>query len=373
MRFACPTEIVFGDNALPSLAPPEKRILLLVSRSLPQAVVDRLLSALDQGGRTVDLARRGGREPDSAEVDAFIASLDGPPEAVVAAGGGSTLDIAKAVALVAAGGGKIADYEFGERRATAARPLILIPTTCGSGSEVTPYAVINNAVTGRKFTLCAPCLQPRQALVDPGLLAGLPAQHIRATALDAFLHCLEAALGNPRHRFIEPLAAAGLGLVRRHLPAALSGAPDKATAEPLARAALYGGLCISHSRTGLIHTLSVALAKYADLPHGLLNAWLAPRVLAYNAVHYQGRLAALAETAFASHFTSDREAAQDIVSWLARLLPPAASRRALARPFDPAAVTARVLQDAGLPGVNARPLPPGAVADLISEIAHGAP
>ncbi len=373
MRFSCPTDIVFGENALDALSPPGGRVLLLVSRSLPERVPERLRAILERAGKAVTLARRGGAEPDSAAVDALAAGLGEPVAAVVAAGGGSTLDCAKAVALCLAGGGGIADYEFGARPVEAALPLFLVPTTCGSGSEVTPYAVINNAATGRKFTLAAPCLRPKQALVDPGLLAGLPPLALRAGALDAFLHCLEAALGNPRHRLIEPLAAAGLGLVRRHLPGALSGAPQKSWAEPLARAALYGGLCIAASRTGLVHTLSVALARFSDLPHGLLNAWLAPRVLAYNADHYQGRLAALAEAAFDARDVSDREAARDIGGWLARLLPPEAARLALTRPCDPAAVIARVLEDAGLPAVNSRPLSPQAVANLVLEVTHGAP
>jgi alcohol dehydrogenase class IV len=372
LRFTCPTEIVFGEDAPGALAPPERRVLLLASRSLPDAVVDGLARTLGQAGCEVTPVRRGGGEPDSATVDAFAAGLKETPEAVVAVGGGSTLDFAKAVALVAASGGGIADYEFGARRAETALPLYLMPSTCGSGSEVTPYAVINNSETHRKFTLSAPCLRPRQALVVPGLLAGLPPVQIRATALDAFLHCLEAALGNPRHRLLEPLAASGMRLVRRHLPAALSGAPATSWAEPLARAALAGGLCIANARTGLIHTLSVALAAHADLPHGLLNAWLAPRVLTYNVGHYQGRLASLASEAFETQFGSDTEAAREVIAWMARLLPPDTAKLARARDFDAETVIARVRQDAGLPGVNVRPLPPGAITKLVLEIAHGA-
>lgn len=371
-HFACPTEIVLGPGARQAVKSPGKSALLLTSRSLPDAIVQGIEESLRRTGCHVTTCRRDSGEPDSAAVDALAAGVPTPVEGVVGVGGGSTLDCAKALALVLASGGGVADYEFGARPMTAALPLALLPTTCGSGSEVTPYAVINNHDTGRKFTLSAPCLRAGQACLDPDLLAGLPLLHVRATALDAFLHCLEAALGRQRQRLLEPLAVAGLGLVRRHLPAALSGAPPANWAEPLARAALYGGLCIGNSRTGLVHTLSVALAPYTALPHGLLAAWLAPRGLAYNVNHYQGRLAVLASAAFETRFASDGEAARDIGAWLTRHLPPDTARKALARPFAPEAVTARVLEDAGLPEVNARPLSPQAIARLVGEIAHGA-
>lgn len=387
MRFSCPTEIFFGpdgpgDPDTPAVrdipeawAPPEKRLLVLSSRSLPGEWEEGLQNVLKRAGCDVHPARRGGREPDTAAIDAFVAGLPGgadAPEAVVAIGGGSTLDFAKGVAALVPNGGTMAQWEFGPPPVTAL-PLYLIPTTCGSGSEVTPYAVVNNAATGRKFTVNAPCLRPRRALVLPGLLETLPRFQVGATALDAFLHCLEAALGRPGNRLIDPLAACGLGLVWRCLPGALDGENPRVWAASLARASLYGGLCISHSRTGLIHTLSVALAPYAELPHGLLNAWLAPRVLAFNAGHYQGRLASLATAALGQPFATDQDAVQAITTWITRLLPPDADAKALARPFDPAAVTARVLQDGGLPAVNNRPLPPEAVANLVLEIARHAP
>jgi alcohol dehydrogenase class IV len=371
MRFSCPTQVLFGPEALDTLAPREKCLLVLVSRSLPQEWENRLRTALERAECFVHLARRGGNEPDTDAIDAFVAGLPGGLEAVVAIGGGSTLDFAKAVAALVANGGAMAQWEFGPPP-VAALPLYLIPSTCGSGSEVTPYAVVNNAVTARKFTVTAPCLRPKQALVIPSLLGTLPLFQVGATALDAFLHCLEAALGRPRNRLIEPLAASGLGLVWRYLPAAIIGQEPCVWTDPLALASLYGGLCISQSRTGLIHTLSVALAPYSDLPHGLLNAWLTPRALAFNADYYETRLAELATVALGQPFATDQDAIQTITAWIEGILPPGTGGKALTRPFEPTAVTARVLQDAGLSKVNNRPLPDGAVAKLVAEIAQHA-
>jgi alcohol dehydrogenase class IV len=238
---------------------------------------------------------------------------------------------------------------------------------------VTPYAVINNSVTGRKFTLGHPSLRPVQAAIDPTLLRALPGPARLATALDAFIHCLEARLTRADAWLIWPLAEAGLELGWRLLPLAAATDPDDSLLAELARLSLYGGISIAHSRTGLIHTLSVAFASFCDLPHGLLNARLLPHALAHNLPGYDGLLAQVVGRCGGTPMADDAAALQRLTDWLGGLigcqLPPASGAAIRARQ---AALVARLLQDGGLPGVSHGTINEAALTALVARIADAA-
>ena len=367
-----PTRIMFGSNSLEELLPPVGTLLVLVSSSLPDPFVDSLIARWQVAGSDVFKLKKPPGEPMSTDIDQAFRNLPSIPAAVVGIGGGSVLDFAKALALLAGSGGNIADYEFGQRKIACVRPLLLAPTTCGSGSEVTPYAVINNSVTGRKFTLGHQALRPVQAAIDPGLLRVLPPEVRLATALDAFIHCLEARLTRADQRLIVPFADAGLALGWRLLPQAADETPNNETLDALAQMSLYGGLSIAHSRTGLIHTLSVAFATFCQLPHGLLNAYMLPHALAHNLPGYRGLLAETISLCSSQPVTGDMQALDRLVIWLQGLVEiksPAPTAAILSRQQ---ALVERVLQDAGLTSVSHGDISENAIVGLIRSIANAA-
>ncbi len=371
MRLYCPTEIHFGNTELQQLQVDGCVTLALLSRSIAPEYKAKIVAQLQLGGNRVIVMERGGAEPSSDEIDRCAVAVDGVVDSIFAAGGGSTLDFAKALALVKVSGGAIADYEFGSRSFNGALPLTLMPTTCGSGSEVTQYAVINNSVSGRKFTLGDDCLRAKRAYVIPDLLQTLPVNQILATALDGFIHALEALLNEVRNPIIEPLGIEAMRLIHRHLITIVQGEYGIEQLEGVALASLYGGICITNSRTGLIHTLSVAFSEFHKLSHGVVNAQLLPHALRFNRDHYNGRLKQIVSDFSAQSFNSDTDAAQYLCTWIKSLLPTTISplnRSVVASDIDH--IVDRILQDKGLPLVNSRPLDHTNIRTLVEEIVY---
>jgi alcohol dehydrogenase class IV len=367
-----PTLIQFGVGSAFELAVPEGQHLLLVSPSMPVAAFERLRTAWAERGFAPDLLVTPGGEPNSDAVDDLAANLPNDLVGLVALGGGSVIDFAKAMAALMRGGGKITDYEFGQRTITSAVPVIAIPTTCGSGSEVTPYAVINNSLSGRKFTLSHSSLRPVQAVIDPLLLAAMPVQVLRDSALDAFTHCLEALLTRADTRLIAPWAEAGLRIAYALIPHIGRQELNAADFDDLARLSLWGGASIAHSRTGLIHTLSVALARYSPHAHGLLNASLLSHALAHNLPGYDGLLARVVGGMMADTPAplDDVQALHRLTHWLAGIIGDI-------RPADDALLRQhrselvdRLLQDKGLTAVSHGDVQAAALDHLIGSIGH---
>jgi alcohol dehydrogenase class IV len=370
LELSIPTNITFGVNSLDKLLPPSGPLLFVASSSVPGVVVDGLISRLHAAGSEVFNLTKPPGEPMSADIELAYSSLPFNPVSVVGVGGGSVLDFAKALALLAGSGGKITDYEYGQRAIVRVLPLFLAPTTCGSGSEVTPYTVVNNSVSGRKFTLNHQALRPVQAAIDPIFLRHLPPEVRLVTALDAFIHCLEARLSRADRRLIYPFADAGLALGWRFLPQAGDKKPTNETLEALAQMSLYGGLSIAHSRTGLIHTLSVAFAAICDLPHGLLNAYMLPHALAHNLAGYRGLLAESISLCSQQRVTDDMEALDRLVSWLRGLVEIKSPAPAADILSAQQALVQRVLQDSGLPSVSHGDISEAAINGLIRSIAN---
>lgn len=371
-EFHVPTRVSFGAGALMSLAPVAGPLLLVTSRSVLEETVNELVTRWSVNCADVVRIDKPAGEPTSIDVDKAFSGLPRGLATVVGIGGGSTLDFAKALALLAVCGGNITDFEFGERKVERALPLYLAPTTCGSGSEVTPYCVVTNSATGRKFTITHSALRPVQAAVDPELLLPLPVSIRLATALDAFIHCLEAVLTRADSQVIAPIAEAGLKIGWRRLAEAGSTKPSETLVVELAKMSLFGGICISHSRTGLIHTLTVAFAEFVDIPHGLLNAYLLPYALAHNLSGYHGLLAEVVVGFTGEPVTSDEVAYDWLISWLEALIgrqPPFSAATIRERQDR---IVRRILQDQGLPAVSHGVIDVSSVNTLVGKIADAA-
>jgi alcohol dehydrogenase class IV len=203
-------------------------------------------------------------------------------DAVVGIGGGSSLDTAKLVALLARSPQKLDDI-YGIGLAKGPRlPLVLAPTTAGTGSEVTPIAIVTTPSEEKKGVV-APQLLPDVALLDPDLTLSLPREVTAATGIDAMVHAIEAFtsrhLKNPMS---DALAIQALRLLHANLPKVLADGSNRAARQAMLEGSLMAGMAFANSPTGAVHALAYPLGARFHLPHGVCNALMLPHVLAFN-------------------------------------------------------------------------------------------
>ncbi|HYO11602.1 MAG TPA: iron-containing alcohol dehydrogenase [Thermoanaerobaculia bacterium] len=214
---------------------------------------------------------------------------------VIGLGGGSVLDAAKAAAMVIPNGGSCADYEGRNRYRETPLPFLAIPTTCGTGSEVTWVSVITVEERQAKISVKGETMFPAWALVDPDLLHTLPARLVAWTGVDALTHALEAYTCRLANPVSDALATSAIGLLLPHLRrAAADIAGDAEAREAVMRASTIAGLAFGNADVAAVHCLSETLGGRWDVPHGLANAVLLAPVLRYNLAASESKLATLA-------------------------------------------------------------------------------
>jgi len=205
------------------------------------------------------------------------------PDLVIGLGGGSVLDAAKAVALLATNPGWIEEYEGRERYKNPPLPVLAIPTTCGTGSEVTWVSVVTHTEKRFKMSIKGSRMYPAVALVDPDLLMTLPPHLIASTGLDALTHGLEAYTSKPANFLTDVLALEALRLIFRHLTEAHRDIKNNAEArEGLMLGSLLAGMAFGNSDVGAIHCLAESIGSLYDTPHGAANAIFLPHVMEFN-------------------------------------------------------------------------------------------
>lgn len=215
-------------------------------------------------------------------------------DAIVAIGGGSVLDAAKAIGLAVANSKHPSQLVGYFRGRHGPPPLYAVPTTAGTGSEVTVAAVLSDPAEHRKLVIADTRLVPRMAALDPCLMTGLPPAITAATGMDALTHAVEAYIGQWDTAFTRRMSLAAVSLIYRHLPTAAEHGQDLAAREHMALAASYAGLAFTRANVGNVHALAHQLGARYHTPHGLANALLLAPVLRFCADAAQERLAQLA-------------------------------------------------------------------------------
>jgi alcohol dehydrogenase len=206
--------------------------------------------------------------------------LDGT--VVVALGGGSAMDAAKAIDLCAANDAPVWELEYDGPTLASGRPIIAVPTTAGTGSEAHPFAVITHDEIGRKDYIGHPSLLPVTTILDPGLTVGLPPAVTAATGIDAMTHSLESLVSRNGNPFAEAMALGVIRTVAEWLPRAVADGTDlEARSQMLMAAHLAGVGQASGTGVGLVHALGHALGTRGRLPHGTALAAVLPEVLAF--------------------------------------------------------------------------------------------
>ena len=287
-EFATAVRVVFGPGAVAELggvAGPLGRRALLVTGRTPEraeAARERLASAgiatvalAVPGEPTVEDVRRG-RDLGGAE------SVD----LVVACGGGSAIDAGKAVAALLGNGGDPLDYLEVVGRGLPLKkpslPFVAIPTTAGTGSEVTRNAVLASPEHRVKASLRSPLMLARVAIVDPDLLLGLPPHVVAASGLDAFAQLVEPYVSVRANPMVDALCREGLARSARSLRRAFEGDSSEAVRVDLALASLFGGLALANAGLGAVHGFAAPVGALFDAPHGAACAALLPAVLRVN-------------------------------------------------------------------------------------------
>ncbi len=262
-----------------------QRILLVTDPGMMRTgIVERAMEGLASAGIRVELFNDVAADPPEAVVlDATERARAAGVEGIIGLGGGSSLDVAKLVAVLALGQEDLkAIYGVGNVKG-GRLPLILVPTTAGTGSEVTPISIVTTG-TNEKMGVVSPVLLPDVALLDPDLTLGLPAHITAATGIDAMVHAIEAyasasANNNPLSRM---LATQALTLMGGALLTAVQDGSDLKARSAMMLGSMLAGQAFANSPVAAVHALAYPLGGHFHIPHGLSNALVLPHVLRFN-------------------------------------------------------------------------------------------
>ena len=300
-----PTTMRFGVGRISELAD----VCRTFGVSRPLIVTDPGLAALPMVSDAVAANKAAGVEtgvfseikanPVGKNVDEGVrAYRDGGHDGVIAFGGGSGLDTGKAVALMAGQSRPLWDFEdvgdnWTRADADAIPPIIAVPTTSGTGSEVGRASVIANEETHRKLIIFHPKMMPSAVICDPQLVAGLPSHITAATGMDALAHCLEAYSAPGYHPMADGIAVEGMRLIQEWLPRAVDDGSDLEARSHMMSAAAMGATAFQKG-LGAVHSLSHPVGAIYDTHHGLTNAVFMPYVMMFNKPAIEDRLERLA-------------------------------------------------------------------------------
>jgi alcohol dehydrogenase class IV len=293
-EFAAPTRILAGRGCVEASLRDELRALgvatvaVVADRGFADAgALDPLLAAVE--GVSLPVCGLVGEDPGVRECEAALArAVEAGAEAVLAVGGGSALCAGKAVAIRLRNAGALGDYEGVGRLDAAPAPTVAVPTTAGSGSEVSNVTVLHEPGRARHLVIAGRGYAPLVALLDGELLRTLPRRPLVAAALDALSHALESLWVHGSSRFTGAFGLAAAGHLRRALPRALDGDVD--AMQQLIEASAMANLACGNSGLGLVHALTSAPS--VSLPHGYQNAVLLPHVAQFNRAHVAPAVAA---------------------------------------------------------------------------------
>lgn len=320
-----PTKVLFGVGSIAKLGQACRQAGIarpLVVTDAGLAAAPPLLAALDvlrKEGLGASLFSDVRSNPVAANVEAGLAVLwAGGHDGVVAVGGGSGLDTGKVIAFMAGQKRPMWDFEdIGDwwTRADPAGilPIVAVPTTAGTGSEVGRAGVITDESTHTKKIIFHPLMMPKTAILDPALTVGLPAKLTAGTGMDALAHCLEAYLAPGFHPMAEGIAVEGMRLVKEALPAAVRDGADLAARGRMLTASAMGAVAFQKGLGG-IHSLSHPVGSVYDTHHGLTNAVFMPYVLAFNRPVIEAKLERLA-----AWLGLDRGGYDGMLSWVLAL------------------------------------------------------
>ena len=285
-----PTRILFGVGTAQQVGTEATRLgishaLVVTDSGLAQTEIPGVVTkALDASG--VKWTLFGDVEPNpSIETVTKGAAMYARQscDGLIAVGGGSPMDAAKAIGMLATNGGDIREYFGADKIKKPLPPLIALPTTCGTGSEVTQFTVVTDTEKQFKMGIGSPHNIPKVAIVDPALLAKLPSKIVASTGMDALCHAIESYTSQAAQPLSDAFNLHAIQLIARHLrPAVANG--NAVDLSGMAMASMLAGLGFNNTRTTLVHAMSHAVTAHAQVPHGIANAILVRYVMEFNLI-----------------------------------------------------------------------------------------
>jgi alcohol dehydrogenase class IV len=344
----------------------------MATQGPPGALVDHLAQAGVQASMFSDTVP----DPTSDVVDAGVRAFkDGAHDSLISVGGGSPIDTAKAIGMLAANGGHCRDYKVPNPIPAPCPPHVAVPTTAGTGSEVTRFAVIIDSAHGEKMLIAGASLLPSAAIVDYELSMTMPKRLTADTGVDSLTHAIEAYVSRRANRFSDAFALQAMRTIWDELPAAFCEPENRRAREAMMFAATLAGMAFSNASVALVHGMSRPIGVFFHVPHGLSNAMLLPAVTAFSVGAAADRYADCARAmGLATHEASTGAATGALVAGLyelnRQLQVPSPKSYGIPedRYFDAIPIMAAQALASGSPQNNPRVPTPDEIADLYREV-----
>ena len=312
--FIIPQNCQFGMGALKKLpdflkAAGSTKVMLISDRMLEEiGVVDKVRKILADGGleyaEYLDVVGNPTTDIVKAAGEKYVAEKC---NGLLAVGGGSPMDVAKAVGVVAKFGGDIGDYEGVGKVPGKIDTLICVPTTAGTGSEVTVASVITDTKRNYKLSVLGPEISPDYAVMDPELIMTAPASVAAACGVDALIHAMESYINTDANPFSKAMAEAAMSLIGGNIRAFVGNRGNADAACAMMLGSCFAGIAFANNRLGDIHAMSHPVSAFFNVPHGVANAVLMPKIFEFNAICADERYAKIYE------YVTGKKAGEDFV------------------------------------------------------------
>ena len=247
-------------------------------------ILDRATALLDGAGVAWSVFSETVPDPTTDAIAAGVARLAaGDFDSLVAIGGGSSIDTAKGMSVLFANGGQMRDYKVPNEIPRAGLPVVAIPTTAGTGSEVTRFTVVSDTETDEKMLIAGLACCPTAAIVDFELTLSMPLRLTADTGIDSLTHAIEAFVSRRASPYTDGLARNAMGLIARNIRTACAEPQNRAAREAMMLGAMTAGMAFSNASVALVHGMSRPIGAFFHVPHGRSNAMLLPEITAFSA------------------------------------------------------------------------------------------
>lgn len=288
----------------------KKPLIITDGMMVKLGYVDKLQAILNEVQITADVFSDTVPEPTESSIESGVRQVrDHEYDGLIALGGGSPIDSAKAMAILGKFGGVINDYKFPRQVNEAGLPIIAIPTTAGTGSEVTRFTIITDGANNEKLLCVGIGFMPVAAIIDYSLTMSVPPRTTADTGIDAMTHAIEAYVSQKRNAYSDQQALAALRLIGPNLQRAYHDGEDEAAREAMMLGSTLAGIAFCNSSVALVHGMSRPIGAFFHVPHGLSNAMLLPTITEFGISGTPDRYADCARALGVADFSDTDDAA----------------------------------------------------------------
>jgi alcohol dehydrogenase len=326
-EFSIPQKVVYGAGSLSKLSEVvnelggKKAFIISGPHLYKMGLVSKCAEALEEAGIACGVFADTEANPSTDTVEkATRMFIESDADCIIAFGGGSPIDVAKAAAIVAKYGGDITDYEGSGTVPGSVVPIVAIPTTAGTGSEVTSFSVITDHNRNYKLTVGSDNLIPAYAILDPELITTVPQKTAAACGMDAMVHAIEAYISLAASPFSEIFSLYALDYIGGSIRDYVADRKNLSAAENMMLGSLFAGIAFSHARLGNVHAMSHPVSAYYDVPHGVANAIILPIVVEFNMKADAGKYYEIYKRIAAIPCSKEQFKSEKLISEIRRLI-----------------------------------------------------